>query len=287
MSMMPVWTLASDRAPGVSFICRARNEAEGIGASLRSLRGITVPYEIVVVCHLCTDGTQAVVEAEAAAHPPPGTLRVLQYSKPVSRAGFETLATPLDHSASLPRYMAWCFSQARFRWIMRWDADFVASPEFVAFINTGLDIGSLAPTRYAVPVVLGADTATPRVSTEDYLHNCILGVRKFLFWETGVFVGDSVKVPPPMPATVTTVSVQTVKAYWREPPWFEETKNSSGAPHSADAVPIKAAYDAITAILGPEPTGMARCLNHECDPYNAAALKHEELLKAAGVQVRL
>jgi hypothetical protein len=49
-----------------------------------------------------------------------------------------------------------------------------------------------------------------------------------------------------------------LKSYWRDPPWFETGQSS-------EAVQVKERYDKLVGEFGPEPQGMARASNPECD----------------------
>lgn len=277
--MATIHSRAATREPGISFVCRARDEAAVIGESLRSLDGVTVPHEIIVICHLCTDETQKIVQDLADTRP---EIRVLTSTVPTSRAGFETLATPQCHPSSIASYCAWCFSHAKYRWLFKWDADFTAQPALLEFLNKELDISLTAPTRYSIPVQMGNDPGLQ--STEFYLMNNLMSFKKFVFWEVPVFeTCDGAESARHLPTgMVTTLHFTVLKSYWKAQPWFFDERAKAEDP---EAVAIAARYAAITSVLGPEPAGMARAHNPECSlPFITAKAKDAEL-RALGVKL--
>jgi hypothetical protein len=52
--------------------------------------------------------------------------------------------------------------------------------------------------------------------------------------------------------------LSNLKPYWREPAWFKTDQ-------TPEAVQVKERYDKLVAEFGPEPLGMARASNPECD----------------------
>lgn len=234
-------------AAGISFIVRTRNEEAYLGACLASLQGITVPHEILVVLHLCTDGSKGIAEAAAAAGQP---VRVQNYNKPVSRAGYEMLVTPVDHEASMAAYNSAAFAQRAFVWAFRWDADFVATPELLYFLNNMLQLNASVPMAYAIPCHL-SDVV---VNCERYLTNVRQPFGKYMFWEVALY-------PPAttverLSCAINSLPPNVLKSYWSAPPWFL----------GVDAE-LTAKYNALVNMCGPEPVGMARASNPECTPF--------------------
>jgi glycosyltransferase involved in cell wall biosynthesis len=86
---------------GISFIIRARNEEATLEESIRSLLEVTVPKEIIVILHLCTDSSQAIATRLASEN---SCIRVYTYDVEISRAGYETLATDTNSPHSLMTY---------------------------------------------------------------------------------------------------------------------------------------------------------------------------------------
>jgi len=111
---------------GISFIVGVRNEEDKLRLSPNSLRGLRIPHEKIVVCHLCTDGSAEVARA-ARCH-------VDTYDLQISRAGNETLATPANSDHSVSSFYNYCFGKASYRWCFKWDADHIASSELIELI---------------------------------------------------------------------------------------------------------------------------------------------------------
>ena len=107
---------------GISFIVRIRNEEKVLARSIRSLVSLTIPHEIILILHQCTDKSPEIAATLATENP---HVRILTYNHTVSRAGYETLATDASSDHSFVRYSNWCREQARHPWMFRWDADFV------------------------------------------------------------------------------------------------------------------------------------------------------------------
>lgn len=270
--MQSIGSRACTRLPGISFVCRARDEAAVIEQSLHSLRGLTVPHEIIVVCHLCTDATQAIAEKVAETMP---AVRVVRNDTPVSRAGYETLATPCDHPSSIAAYVAACFKLAKHRWLFKWDADFVAQPGLIEFLNTGLDLECTASRKYSIPAQMGEDPALH--SREFYLMNNLMGFGKYVFWEVGIYESPMEALTLPE-GLLKTLHYKVLKQYWSAPPWF-----AAGEPSASD---IATCHQAIVGLLGPEPLGMARAMNPECSGPLQKALRMIDALKAVGAHIR-
>ncbi len=128
-----------ERAPKVSIIVPARNEAEALPAALDSLLKLDYPdYEVIVVDDASTDETGRVAE-EWAAHPAAcGRLRVIRNRE--LPAGW----TGKVHALSLAA------SAATGEWILATDADIVFHPEILRLavslaLQRGVQFVSLAP----------------------------------------------------------------------------------------------------------------------------------------------
>jgi len=116
---------------GVSFIVRVRNEEQTLEQSLRSLSGLTIPHEIIVILHLCTDRSKEIAEKLKAELP----IQIKEYKIKTSRAGYETMATDASSEHSLMTYYNWALSHANHVWIVKWDADYHATPELLEYFN--------------------------------------------------------------------------------------------------------------------------------------------------------
>lgn len=234
--------LVEDRRPGVSFIVRARNEADALFKNILSLRPIVVPYEIVVVLHRCTDASKSVLDTWAMQGSP---IVAVVDNQPVSRPGYETLVTPVSSPRSFAAFSERAVSMARYNWIVRWDADFSATPFFLDFVNDTLPLDYREPASYQLLCALGGDV----VCHEEYMFNTFLGCGKYVCWE-------SYNQREPRTSTrmqsicADSVSPRLLKEYWTESPWFLQ-------PDTYDA-DLATKYAKVVELLGPEPRGFAR-----------------------------
>lgn len=255
------------RQPGVSFVIRARNEARLLFDNLVSLRGVTIPHEIVLVLHRCTDESKKVAETCQKQGMP---IRIIEDWTPVSRAGYETFVTPARHPNSLPEFYNRAFGHARYRWLVKWDADFTATEFFLELLNNYLNIDETKPLAYQLPCALGEDV----LSIEEYMFNSYNGYGKYYFWEnrfpdeneSSVFVHTT---------CINSVPPATIKNYWKEPPWFldENTRD--------DILAEK--YETMIHIVGPEPRAFARSNNPEFDAHWKKLAEYLPELGARGI----
>jgi hypothetical protein len=246
------------KMPGISFILRARNEEAYLAQSLESLLGLTVPHEIVVILHKCTDQSKNIaLSAQAKGQP----IRIYETDHNLSKAGYETLATPASYNESLASFYSKCFSLGQYNWLMKWDADFVASPELLEFLNSELVLDQVAPLRYLIPCQMSEDV----INKETYLFNCLVGYKKYIFWETPAFVGGSeIK---DISARIFTIPHTVLKEYWKEPAWFIGKDTF-----------LDDRYKKIVELCGPEPVGASRAQCKDCEgPYFNVLQKKVEL----------
>lgn len=237
--------------PGLSFVIRARNEAHALFDNLLSLRHLSVPHEIIVILHRCTDESQEVVETWAARGLP---VRYVVDATPISRPGYETLITPVSHPNSAPAFCQRAFDQAQYRWKLRWDADFVATKQFISFLNADVNLDEPRAMSYQLSCALG-DVVVCR---EEYMFNTYHGCGKYYFWET--YVQDEPHASHVIEdVCMTSVSPVPVKPYWREQPWFLDAKT-----YDAE---LAEKYRRLISIVGPEPPGLARSNNPEFGTY--------------------
>lgn len=239
------------RTPGFSFVIRARNEASRLFDNLWSLRTLTVPHEIIVVLHRCRDESRKVTEELRKQGLP---IRVFEDQTPVSRAGYETIITPVHHPNSFPAFCARCFSHAQYNWLLRWDADFKATEFFLDMLQHKIDPAEARPMSYQLRCMLGDDV----MCREEYMFNTYLGFGKYYCWE------HCLQVEPRESIIVDTDCIQSippteVKPYWVDAPWFTN-------PDTYDEFLAKK-YEKIIDILGPEPLGFARSNNPEFFPH--------------------
>ncbi len=233
--------------------------------SLNSLKAVKVPHEIIVICHMCTDGSRAVAEAAQAAGQP---IRIYEYSHPTSRAGYETLVTPPHHPGSFVYYTNWCFQHVSYNWIFKWDADFTASPELISFLNTELHLDEQKPIRYHIPCVM-SPTVTNK---ENYLFNCLHSFKKYIFWETGMFIGNAQMIE--LPHRILTIPPTVLKPYWTLPPWFSGGKDPI----------LEERLKKVVEICGPEPIGASRASCKDCEIPWFSLMAHRAEVEALGIQ---
>jgi glycosyltransferase involved in cell wall biosynthesis len=234
---------------GISFIVRIRNEEATLARSIRSLVFVTVPHEIILILHRCTDKSAEIAASLVKENP---HVRVLTYDHQVSRAGYETLATDKDSDHSFIRYSNWCAEQARYPWIFRWDADFVMKPMLLGFINQQ----EWGPQNLCIGITAKNGT---HENQEYYLYPSSTRNKKHIFWELGDF-------PSPSPVLhlqrdfylIHLSELSDLKPYWKEAAWFLSDD-------SPEALQVKERYDKLVSEFGPEPVGMARASNPECD----------------------
>ncbi len=238
----------STRLPGVSFVLRARNEDRYIADALASLETLMIPFEVIVILHRCTDNTRSILSNFSYL-----PIKVITSEQMLSRAGFETLITPADDPHSLVNFYNMCFSQAKMKFMMKFDADFRLSEDLLNFFNFKLDFQSDKPVCYQIPCRLSRTV----VNTEIYLFNSLLGYTKSCFWEYPKF--DSLSSTIRLQEEILSIPPNVLKTYWKQAPWWEVEQNEE----------FRSKYKQLVNIVGTEPVGMARASNVECDqPFN-------------------
>jgi len=248
--------MSGGKKDGITFLIRCRNEEATLESSIQSIKTIAVPHEIVVILHRCTDRSRAIAEAIVAEGSQP--VRILEYEHPVSRAGYETLATDAVSDRSFITYCNWCQQQAGYKWIFKWDADFLMTPELSAYINTETSLWSQSHVR----IQFGAQNST-HTEMGDYLCSSIVQYNKHVFWEVPYhIVAKTIKLEAPI--LVKHVSdLSEIKSYWSEPPWYTTETTE-------EAAQVRDRMDRLLAEFGPAPNGLARSCNPECRSFYAA-----------------
>ncbi|NDC55402.1 MAG: hypothetical protein EBZ69_01000 [Alphaproteobacteria bacterium] len=256
-----------NRLPGVSFVIRARNEARALFDNFVSLRDIKIPHEIVLVLHRCTDESKTVAEVWQKQGLP---IRIIEDMTLVSRAGYETLVTPALHPNSLPEFYNRAFGYARYNWLFKWDADFVATDYLRDFINRELAIACVEPKAYRLHCDLGGDV----VCHEEYLFNAWLWYGKHYCWEY-CHQKESREVIKLEPLSIQSISPKIIKSYWAAPPWFV-------AEHTRDDV-LAEKYEKLIDLVGPEPPAFARSNNPDFQAHWEKLLAHMPELEKHGI----
>ena len=233
---------------------RARNEARTLSNSLKSLTALNVPFEIVVVLHLCSDNSKDILSELLHILP----IKIFEYNLEVSRAGYETYITPENHNNSFITFTKFCFSKAIYNYKFRWDADFFATPELITFLNN-LDLQTKEDIAYKIPCELG-DTGIR--NEEIYLSNCLTDIKKYLFWEIYLYKNNCKVVNLSNICSIKSVSYNNLKDYWKiKKPWFIESDT-----------PLTIKYNNLVKKWGPEPTGMARASNPGAERFIKLAM---------------
>lgn len=255
-----------NREPGVSFIVRARNEEAFLAQNLESLLPLTIPHEIIVILHKCTDRSKAIVEA--AKDRGQRSIQIIETDQDLSKPGYETLVTPITYKECVPTFYTWCFSKAKYLWLFKWDADFMASADLINFLNSGLNLSEVKPVRYMIPCQMTEDV----INTENYLFNCLILHKKYIFWETPAFPRDSeIRT---IQTKIYTIPHTFLKDYWKEPPWFI----------GKDAF-LEERYKKVVELCGPEPIGASRAQCKDCEGpfYKVKGL--QSVLEGLGIQL--
>jgi len=229
---------------GISFLARIRDEEATLYESINSLKELTIPHEIIIVLHLCTDRSAEIAEQLRAENP---NIRVYTYGEKLSRAGYENMATPKNSKHSFVEYSNWCFRKATLPWVFKWDGDFIATPELITYLNANTWTNTNKRIRIA------AVNSTHR-NAECYLVSGQFGYGKHLFWEVPVFsAGETITVDDTI--TIYHKSELTeIKKYWTEAPWYETET-------SKEASLVSQRIRQLETEFGKEPAGAARGSN--------------------------
>jgi hypothetical protein len=123
--------LAGRRAKRVSAMVRVRNEAEFLGAAVRSIASLV--DEVVIIDNASTDATPEVIRELIRELP---AVRAVAYPYRVARAGREHLTAVCEGNGHpyrrLSTYSTWALHQCRYPFVLTWDADMLAGPELAA-----------------------------------------------------------------------------------------------------------------------------------------------------------
>ena len=238
---------------GISFIIRVRNEEATLEQCIRSLFPITIPHEIIVILHCCTDRSKEIAESLAKEH---STISIYEYAMETSRAGYETLATDTESPHSFIRYSTWCISKAKYLWKCKWDADFKMTPELLTYIHTNKDLWK----THSQIIRLGAKNSTS-VEMNDYFTSCELHYTKHIFWETPYYRYYPTLYKKHILEDIFIEhcsELKDVKSYWLRVPWYE-TEDSE------EARLVKSRMEQLIKDFGPEPVGLARSMHPDCE----------------------
>jgi len=229
---------------GISFMIRARNEEETLERSIRSLSSLTIPYEIVVVLHCCTDKSEEI--AMRLQTEKPEQIKVFQYTTEISRAGYELLATDATSPHSFCHYSNWCLAKCTKPWTFKWDADFIATPELLDYLNTRTWV-----PRSERHYFKACNSTTS--NGESYLQCSLLGYKKYMLWEVPLMRAPCSDFKTDIRITHDS-ELSSIKSYWYDDPWFmkEDTE---------EAQVVRGRMKTLTDFYGSEPVGFARASN--------------------------
>lgn len=110
---------------------RVKNEERFLSASIESI--LDSVDEIVLIDNLSDDATPDIIADLVRAHPK--QIRSVVYPHRIALAGAqnrELASSPggLKSPRLLANYYTWCITQCSNNWVLKWDADMVATPEF-------------------------------------------------------------------------------------------------------------------------------------------------------------
>jgi glycosyltransferase involved in cell wall biosynthesis len=244
---------------GISFIVRIRDEEDTLYESIHSLKSLTIPHEIILVLHLCTDSSPEIATKLSEENP---NVKILTYDKEISRAGYETLATNEDSEHSFVTYLNWCLKHAKYPWIFKWDADFMSTPSLLKFLNEK----TWEKEKIDYKITHKNDDAQDK---EYYLLGSLLKYVKHMFWEVPLMTQGRESIVLNDDIYIQHISAITkLKKYWEQKPWFEKED-------SEEARIVKNRIEQLNKDFGIEPKGMARCCNPECNSYYINIMKQK------------
>jgi len=239
------------KSTGISFMVRIRNEEKTLEQSIRSLFTLTIPYEIILILHCCTDKSKDIALKLASENK---NIKIVTYDIQVSRAGYENLATHSKSKHSFVEYSNFCLSQTSLAWVFRWDADFIATPSLIQFLNS--KTWEEGNSTY----IINAINSTSK-NGEGYLTSALMYYKKHVFWEVALYKMNSTKYVLDESIFIKHNSeLADLKEYWKETPWYLTEK-------SDEATQVQKSIDQLTIDYGKEPEGLARGSNPECTMF--------------------
>lgn len=247
-------SLRTEKRDGISFLVKSCEEPT-LTESVTSLRRIKVPHEIIIVIHHCmgipTNQTSMNI-AYALQAQNPTHIKIFEYAVQISRPGYETLITPADSPRSLIRYHNWALNLTNYKWVAKWDADFIMPPSLYDWIHANAATWS---RTNEVVILQARNNQTTEI--HPYFSSCITHYMKDIFYEMAYqrILPDS-HVQHRLPADIFIYHKSDyahIKPYWLTPPWFE-TENTEEAAY------LRMRYRHVINRYGPFP-GYARSGN--------------------------
>jgi len=115
--------LSKNRKPGVSAICRCKNEEEFCIPSILSVKDFF--DEIIVILNNCTDKTPILLNALKLPN-----MKIFYYDEDIIEAGPRKVDISDLSTKSIVYYTNYCISLSSYEWIYRWDLDNIALSNF-------------------------------------------------------------------------------------------------------------------------------------------------------------
>lgn len=247
----------SAMSEGISFMLRVRNEEATLEKSVRSLAELTIPHEIVIILHCCTDRSKEIAQALQSERPE--HIKVFEYTTEVSRAGYEMLATDANSPHSLCTYYNWCLTKCKGPWVFKWDGDFVATTELLDYLN--IRTWSPRSERH----FFNACNSTTH-NSEPYLQCSLKEYKKYMLWEVPSLHAPCSDFKTGIQITHDS-ELSTVKSYWYDDPWFNKEDTD-------EAQIVRGRMKILTDVYGPEPAGFARASNDSDLMYSVCTTLH-------------
>ena len=238
---------------GISFMVRVRNEEKTLEKSIRSLFKLSIPYEIIIILHKCTDKSEEISKKLQKEN---NKIFIYYYDYEISKCGYENLCTNKESLHSMVKYSNSCLEKTSFKWKFKWDGDFIASEALIEFLNKN-DWNNINNVRYKI----NAKNSTSN-NIEYYLSDSIKGYDKYIFWEIPIY-DECQNIELEQNICIYHDSeLYDCKAYWKSKIWFLNVENEE---EIEEAKIIKEKYINLINDYGIEPIGMARASNPLCD----------------------
>lgn len=258
--------IKTERLPGISFIVRCHNEQDHIAKCISSLKDLTVPHEIIVILHKCTDNSR-MIALGLKQHGFPIT--IVEYEVDMSRTGYDTLVTPVDHPKSTVVHLNHYYSYANMKWIFRFDADMFANPGLIQYLNS-LDMNEKKFQTHKICCRLG-----DHINKEPYLSNCLIRFNKSIFWEVGMYKAGLEWVDVEPSVYVESLPVSVVKTYWKKQRWYLEEKTYD--------IDLARKLLIVQSLCGTDEIGMARASGPNVWELFSNVKKHQNELALASI----
>jgi len=232
---------------------------------------LTMPIEINIILHNCTDKSEEIAKSLQFDNPEKN-IQIYYYDEKISKAGYETLCTDESSKHSYSTYNNFCLSKCKLPWKYKFDADFIMSPALTQYLNTMIH---RMPRNTKLRISAKNELHNNK---ELYLSNSLIKYEKYLFWEVPVFKAGAEEIELDDKFFMThyvknqenihwknsdNQSFQ-IKSYWKRTPWFE---NDESEDESEEAMQVKSKMLYLELKFGKEPVALASASNPECTKY--------------------